>query len=243
MSDLLGIGGHQSAAAKTTDWITPPAVIDAIGGAISFDLDPCASVTQPWPTARRCYTKADNGLALPWDGRVWLNPPYSTAEIAQWLGRLAEHGCGTALIFARTETDCFFRHVWARAAAVLFLRGRLHFHYPDGRRAAANSGAPSVLVAYGLDDADILACTTLAGQFVPLRLPRSVLVEALRSTWRAALADWIGQQDGPVELAELYRAFLNHPKAKSNSHYREKIRQTLRRGGFRRVGPGLYGKE
>jgi hypothetical protein len=43
----------------------------------------------------------------------------------------------------------FFSEVWAKADAVLFLRGRLHFHYVDGTRAAANAGAPSVFVAYG----------------------------------------------------------------------------------------------
>jgi len=39
---------------------------------------------------------------------------------------------------------------------VLFLRGRPHFHYADGTRAAANSGAPIALVAYGAEDARIL---------------------------------------------------------------------------------------
>ena len=32
---------------------------------------------------------------------------------------------------------------------MLFLKGRPHFHYVDGRRAAFNSGAPIALVAYG----------------------------------------------------------------------------------------------
>jgi hypothetical protein len=98
--------------------------------------------------AKQHYTVEDSGLHRPWHGYVWCNPPYG-AEAALWLARLAEHGDGMALIFARTETEAFTKHVWARARSLLFLTGRLHFHHVDGTRAGANSGAPSVLVAYG----------------------------------------------------------------------------------------------
>src|SRR5690606_26178062 len=99
-------------------------------------------------TAAAHYTILDDGLKQPWHGRVWCNPPYGL-EAAKWLDRLADHGDGIALIFARTETVMFFEHVWAKATALLFIRGRLHFHHVNGQRANANSGAPSVLVAYG----------------------------------------------------------------------------------------------
>lgn len=160
-----GVGGHQSAAAQTTTWLTPPHIIDALGGPDSFDLDPCAH--PGWVTARRGICLPDDGLAAPWEGRVWLNSPYGL-ETFDWLDRLADHGRGTALIFARTETSGFFRSVWRRAAALLFLEGRLHFHRPDGVRAEETSGAPSVLVAYGDRDADILESCGLPGAFVPL---------------------------------------------------------------------------
>ncbi len=44
--------------------------------------------------------------------------------------------------------------------------GRLHFHHPDGTRAHASAGAPSVLVAYGAEDARMLATTSLPGTWV-----------------------------------------------------------------------------
>jgi len=137
------MGSHQSHRAGTTTWLTPPHIINALG---PFDLDPCAA--PDWYTASRTYVLPQDGLALPWSGHVWLNPPYGS-EAWTWLARLAEHGDGIALIFARTETAGFVREVWGKASAVKFLHGRLHFHYPDGSRAPANSGAPSVLVAYG----------------------------------------------------------------------------------------------
>jgi hypothetical protein len=149
---------------KSDTWLTPPHILQALG---PFDLDPCCPPDMPWPTAKRDYTRAENGLKQPWEGRVWLNPPYSR-EAVKWLTKLADHGYGTALVFARTETEWFVEQVWRRASAVLFLYGRLHFHHADGTRAKANAGAPSCLVAYGSIDADLLESSGLDGRFVRL---------------------------------------------------------------------------
>ena len=157
------MGSHQSHRAGTTTWLTPPHIIEALG---PFDLDPCGHPN--WETATRRICLPDDGLATDWHGRVWLNPPYG-AEAWTWLDRLAAHGTGSALIFARTETAGFVKQVWAKADALLFLHGRLHFHYPDGTRAPANSGAPSVLVAYGRADVQALGSSALAGTFIDLR--------------------------------------------------------------------------
>jgi hypothetical protein len=127
------------------EWLTPPEILKALG---EFDLDPCAPIVRPWPMAREHYTRLDNGLLKPWKGRVWLNPPYG-AETGKWLGRLAEHGNGIALVFARTETEMFFNHVWPKASAIFFFEGRINFYSVDGKRSPANAGAPSCLIAYG----------------------------------------------------------------------------------------------
>ena len=160
-----GIGGHQSAAMKNDEWLTPPELHAKLG---QFDLDPCAPINRPWPTAKSHYTINDNGLQQPWGGRVWMNPPYGR-EAAAWLDRLADHGNGIALIFARTETDMFFRHVWEKADAVLFLRGRLHFHYVNGERARANAGAPSCLISYGKNNVVTLKECGIKGHIVTLK--------------------------------------------------------------------------
>jgi hypothetical protein len=161
----FGMGGHQSARMLKDEWLTPPELLVQLG---PFDLDPCAPTCPPWATAPRRFTVDDNGLAQTWSGRVWMNPPYG-AEAAAWLEKLAAHGNGMALIFARTETKMFFDHVWGKADALLFLRGRLHFHHVDGTRAAANSGAPSVLIAYGRQNVDCLRRNAGLGAFIPLR--------------------------------------------------------------------------
>ncbi len=157
-----GIGSHTLPGKGATDsWITPKNIIDALG---PFDLDPCSCDPQPWGCAKRCYTIADDGLSKTWYGRVWMNPPYSNC--AAWLKRMAQHNEGTALIFARTETKMFFDFVWGKATAVLFLRGRLYFHHPDGTKAKGNAGGPSVLVAYGHLDSLLLAQSGLNGKFM-----------------------------------------------------------------------------
>lgn len=147
--DSRGMGTHQRTVGITQDWITPRSLLSAIG---TFDLDPCASMTQPWPMAGRSFTVQDDGLKQKWGGVVWLNPPYDRNVIGAWLARLADHDDGgMALIFARTETEWFHKYVWGAASAVYFFSKRINFYTPQGVRSTFNSGAPSCLVAYGWD--------------------------------------------------------------------------------------------
>lgn len=162
---MNGIGSHQSARMMKDEWLTPPEIIKALG---KFDLDPCSPINRPWDTADKHFSIIENGLSNQWIGRVWLNPPYGK-ESALWLSKLADHGNGIALIFARTETKMFFKQVWNRADALLFLKGRLHFYHVNGEKAKANSGAPSVLIAYGLQNVDSLKRIRHWGKFVALR--------------------------------------------------------------------------
>lgn len=154
----------------TDRWLTPRWILDALG---DFDLDPCGA--PDWNTAAEIWTPEviGDGLALPWSGRVWMNPPYGSAMTA-WLEAMARHSYGTALIFARTDTAAWHDLVFPYATALLFLRGRLSFIRPDRMdgpaRAAGegNAGAPSVLIAYGDYDADRLEQSGLSGRFVRL---------------------------------------------------------------------------
>lgn len=161
------MGSHQSARAGSHTWLTPPDILAALG---PFDLDPCACpLPRPWASAATMWTREDGPLQRQWFGRVWLNPPFGPKPtVTAFMRRLADHGRGTALLFARTETELFFETVWNRATAVLFLEGRPHFHFQDGRRAKANSGAPVVLIAYGDDDATRLQSGGVPGKYLQL---------------------------------------------------------------------------
>ncbi len=152
-------------ANRNDRWLTPLPMIEALG---DFDLDPCGAPGHP--TAAEVWTPESigDGLSMPWHGRVWLNPPYGRT-MGDWMQRLVIHGAGTALIFARTETALFHEWVWPHADAILFLRGRVTFLDPEGEKAAADAGAPSVLIAYGDRDAAALAASGLDGYLVRLR--------------------------------------------------------------------------
>lgn len=159
----MGLSSHQSAHMINDEWLTPPEIVSALG---HFDLDPCAPITRPWPTADQHFTREDNGLLKAWGGRVWLNPPFGR-EAVKWLRRMVEHGDGVALVPARTETAMFYECVWPKADAILFMKGRPHFHYVDGTRAKSNSGAPICLVAYGLTNVAALQRSDL-GVVLPI---------------------------------------------------------------------------
>lgn len=159
-------GGHPYASrpvAASHVWLTPPEIVQALG---PFDLDPCAAPSpRPWPTAKRHIELPEDGLNAKWKGRVWCNPPFGP-HTAGWLYRMAEHGNGIALVFARTDTTMFRDYVWPYADAVMFLHGRPHFHRPDGTRAKGNSGGPICLVAYGADNHTALLYSCLPGAVV-----------------------------------------------------------------------------
>jgi hypothetical protein len=122
------LGSHQRSIGKSQVRITPRSILDPLG---PFDLDPCGNDPRPWDCAHTTYTEADNGLLLEWFGRVWLNPPFDRRVVGMFIERMARHGRGTALVHARTETE-WFRSIWQRASAMLFLAGRYIFHNPDG---------------------------------------------------------------------------------------------------------------
>jgi len=164
MGQKKGIGSHQSHAMLKDEWLTPPSIIEALG---PFDLDPCSPINRPWDTAKNHYTIEDNGLLMPWNGRVWCNPPYGK-ETGHWMNKCALHGNAICLTFARTETTWFFNKVWPFASALFFIKGRLHFYHVTGERAESNSGAPSVLIAYGKENANALESAGLKGKFIRL---------------------------------------------------------------------------
>jgi len=139
-------------------WLTPPEILKPLG---LFDLDPCGF--PGWVTAWRHYLLPDeNGLLLPWSGRVWCNPPYGR-EIPKWVERMALHRHGTMLIFARTDTQAF-AGVWKCADSILFLTGRVRFFRPDGTRGDAGT-APSCLAAFGPQDVAALTVAANSGHF------------------------------------------------------------------------------
>lgn len=147
---------------ETVVWLTPPDIIKSLG---EFDLDPCAAIDRPWDIARKNYTIIENGLTKKWGKRrVFCNPPYGP-DTSIWLQKCYLHNNSVALVFARTETKAFQQWVWGKADAMLFIHGRVKFYKPDGTQ-GKSAGAPSVLIAYGKENAKVLKACGIKGSFV-----------------------------------------------------------------------------
>lgn len=146
------------------EWLTPPELVKQLG---EFDLDPCCPIDAPFYHATNHYTIIDDGLSKEWKGRVCLNPPYGRG-MELWLEKLKYHGNGIALIFARTETKCFFEHIWHDADAILFVKGRIKFYHVSGVQ-GGTPGAPSVFIAYGKENAIALQNSGIEGRFLSLK--------------------------------------------------------------------------
>lgn len=160
-----GFGHEKPGEGLTNDWITPRWLLDALGAPDAFDLDPCASNNQPWPTAKRDYRlgRGEDGLLLPWEGRIWCNPPYGP-HTKHWIQKCAHHRDSIMLIFARVETGAWWE-IWTSAHAILFLKGRVSFNLPDGGKAKSGT-APSALIAFGEAAAKHLEQAEIAGAFI-----------------------------------------------------------------------------
>ena len=138
-------------SSRHAEHYTPPRVLDAVIACLeAIDVDPCSDGnTPPNVPARQHFTRDQDGLAQPWFGRVYMNPPYGRREIDRWVAKLCEEvsaGHTTeaiALVPARTDTQWFRR---LSEYVCCFVRGRLTF---IGNRDAAPF--PSALFYLGPD--------------------------------------------------------------------------------------------
>lgn len=130
-------------------WSTPRQLVDELEREFGvFDLDPCCRVETA--KARKFYTPTENGLALPWHGSVFLNPPYS--KPAPWLQKAIDETSNynarivVALLPVRTDTRWFHELVNDRAE-LRFLRGRIKWIGWQGTP-IPNPKDPSMLAIY-----------------------------------------------------------------------------------------------
>ncbi|MEO0934302.1 MAG: DNA N-6-adenine-methyltransferase [Cyanobacteria bacterium J06641_2] len=115
---------------KSSDcWYTPPHIFELVVQVLgTIDLDPCADDGKHLKV-RKHYTIVDDGLIQEWEGKVYMNPPFSHPGV--WMKKLQdemESGRVTeaiALIPAATDTNWLSPVL--KTQPVCFWKGRIKF--------------------------------------------------------------------------------------------------------------------
>jgi hypothetical protein len=165
----------------TDDWYTPPPIFAALG--LRFALDPCSPGPDHWVPADRIYTKADNGLVQPWQGLVFMNPPFGSRRgHVPWLKKFFAHGNGVAIVRAYTSSAWWHAEM-GKSEVLLFPKGKTKFVRPDGSIGRA-PGHGIVLIGMGP-----VACDALERSGLGMIWDRRSLVQAKISRRTDELAD------------------------------------------------------
>ena len=120
------------------DLYTPADLADlAVTVLGEIDLDPAsdASGRSPIP-AKRIFTREDDVLAQPWEGRIWLFPPQD-GRLAAWIAKLVhEYRCGrtsAALLYAGLDARApWWQHLAVTDALICFPAGAIRADLADG---------------------------------------------------------------------------------------------------------------
>lgn len=149
---------YEPSIGLSDEWYTPPSIFDALD--VEFDLDPCSPGPDHWVPARCVYTKDDDGLKQPWNGFVFMNPPFGGRNShIPWLKKFLDHGNGIAIVRAYTSAAWF--HDYAiKADCILFPRGKTKFVRPDGS-IGKSPGHGVVLLGMGMKAQLIMSLSDL----------------------------------------------------------------------------------
>jgi hypothetical protein len=121
----------------TLDWCKRAAGVE------EFDLDVAAC--EEAHVCPRFYTIRDDGLALPWFGRVWCNPSFSAIEpwvIKAWDEWNTGHCVRIAMLLPANRTEQPWWHVHVETWRDRSTLTPLRTHFLPGRQSFGRPGNP-----------------------------------------------------------------------------------------------------
>ena len=148
---LKALKGNRHAVETGNDErYTPAHIIEAareVMGAIDFDPASSAKAQETVRAGAYC-TAEDDGLDVVWDGRVWLNPPWSVGLVRLFVPRFLEADIEAGVILLNNVADTQYgQRVLAECEAVCFTERRLNFAVADGG-VRPGSGTVGQMIGY-----------------------------------------------------------------------------------------------
>lgn len=129
---------HVTNNSGNNEWYTPAPLLAAARKVLdNIDLDPAScEIANEVVKADEYYDIDDDGLSLPWAGRIWLNPPYAGDLIGRFVAKLIAHiatdEVTEAIVLVNNATEtAWFQDLAGYATAVCFPKGRIRYWNPD----------------------------------------------------------------------------------------------------------------
>lgn len=151
----LDFGHSEIDHGTSDDYYTPPFIFEGLG--LRYAMDVCSPPGgSPWIPADRFLSIVEDGLETPWEGRVWMNPPYS--KPTPWVVKWIKHNNGIGLV--PMSKAAWFNVLWERPdVAFISLINTLKFMTPNGE--AKGIFMPTVLIGIGEENIEAMETSGL----------------------------------------------------------------------------------
>ena len=143
---------HVTFNSGNNEWYTPKNIIEDARKVLgTIDLDPASSeIANETVKATTFFTADDDSLEKIWAGNIWLNPPYASGLIEKFVDKLLSSDYQQAIVLVNNATDTeWFSRLAEIADVIVFPKGRVKFHKPDGSTGAPLQG--QAIMYFGLD--------------------------------------------------------------------------------------------